>query len=198
MFKLIKKYLDIELINVSLVFAIVFFLFFNSAVVIDKFDYSQETHFKTILELSKDFIYIYLYTFIIFFGLTTHRVAFALGSVFLFVTGAIASYFLYFLQITPTQEVVGNVISASFSEVYAAFTVKLIIWLIFSLLTCMYMLKHFAIKNSKFFATRLLSAVCLLIAVNNIITPQFIVLKDYFPIQYLHNSYLYFTENSIK
>lgn len=198
MLKLIKKYLDFQLINISLAFAIVFFLFFNSAVLIYKFDYYKGTYLKAIWELSKDFIYIYLYTTIIFFGLTVHRIVFKLGTIFLFITGAIASYFLYFLNISPTKEVMRSVLSTNPSEIYEIITIKLVIWLLFSLLTCVYMLKHFAVTSSKLLATRLLSAVCLLIAINNIITPQFKVLVNYFPIQYLHNSYLYFDKSSTR
>ena len=198
MLKLIKKHLDIPLINVSLVFAIVFSLFFNSAVLIYKFDHSKASYFKTILELSKDFIYIYLCTAIIFFSLTTHKIAFTLGSIFLFITGAIASYFLCFFDISPTTSVIGDLFSTNLSKIHEAISIKLVIWLIFSFLTCIYMLKHFSVMNSKSLTTKLLSGICLLIVINNIITPQFKLFTNYFPIQYLHNSYLYFAKSNIK
>lgn len=192
MSELIQKHLDSKLIKLSLVFAFIYFIFFNSVVSCYKFSYYKVTFLRAILELSKDFLYIYFTCFIIFFGLTIHRLVFIIGTIFLFITGAIASYYLYFFRISPTKEMIGSFFSTDFNEVYEIVSIKLIVWLAFSLFSCLYTIKHFSILDSKLFATKLLSAICLLIAVNNIITPQFKLLNSYFPIQYLHNTYLYF------
>ncbi|WP_341756891.1 MULTISPECIES: phosphoethanolamine transferase [unclassified Candidatus Tisiphia] len=193
---LIQKHLDSRLIKLSLVFALIYFIFFNSVVSCYKFNYYKITFLKAILELSKDFLYIYFTCFIIFFGLTIHRLVFIIGAIFLFITGAIASYYLYFFKISPTKEMISSFFSTDFNEVYEIVSIRLIIWLAFSLFSCLYTIKHFSMLDSKLFVTKLLSAVCLLIAVNNIITPQFKLLNSYFPMQYLHNTYLYFSNSS--
>ncbi len=198
MSELIQKHIDSKLIKLSLVFALIYFIFFNSVVSCYKFSYYKVTFLKAILELSKEFIYIYFTCFIIFFGLTIHRLVFIIGTIFLFITGAVASYYLYFFKISPTKEMMGSFFSTDLNELYEIVSIRLIIWLVFSLFSCVYTMKHFATLNSKLFVTKLLSAICLLIAVNNIITPQFKVLDSYFPIQYLHNTYLYFSNNSNK
>jgi glucan phosphoethanolaminetransferase (alkaline phosphatase superfamily) len=113
----------------------------------------------------------------------------------LFITGAIASYYLYCFRISPTKEMMGSFFSTDFNEVYEIVSIKLIVWLVFSLFSCLYTMKHFSILDSKLFVTKLLSAICLLITVNNIITSQFKLLNSYFPIQYLHNTYLYFSNS---
>lgn len=196
--KLSAKHLDHKLMKLSLVFALIYFMLFNSVVFAHKFGYYKATTAKAILELSKDAIYIYGFTVIVFLGLTIHRLVFIIGSIFLFITGAIASYYLLYFKIAPSKEAMGSFFSTHFNELYELTSVKLIVWLIFSLFACIYSIKHFSFTNSKLFTAKLLSATCLLITVNNIITPQFKVLSSYFPIQYLHNSYLYLSKNKIK
>lgn len=189
MLKNIQKHLDIKL---SAILAFIYCLLFNSAILIYKFDYYKATIFRGILELSKDFCYIYIFSFIAFFGLNVHRLALKFGSCFLFITSAIASYYIYFFKVTPTKQVIGSFFSTDLNEVYELISIKLIIWIIFSLFACLYTLKSFATSDTKSFITKLLSAACLLIFLYNIITPSFKILKNYFPIQYLHNTYLNF------
>ncbi|MFY9589208.1 phosphoethanolamine transferase [Rickettsia endosymbiont of Halotydeus destructor] len=195
MFKTIQKHLDINLIKLSLILAFIYCLLFNSAVLIYKFDYYKASFFKAILELTKDFCYIYIFSFIIFFGFTVHRLILTIGTVFLFITSAIASYYLYFFKIKPTKEMIGSFFSTDLNEIYELVSIRLIIWLIFSLFACLYTLKNFSSTNTKSFVTKLLSAICLLIFVNSIISPPFKILNNYFPIQYLHNTYLNFAQN---
>ncbi|AFE52770.1 hypothetical protein MA5_02970 [Rickettsia prowazekii str. GvV257] len=192
MLKNILKHFDTKLIKLSAILAFIYCLLFNTAILIYKFDYYKATIFKGILELLKDFCYIYIFSFIAFFGLNVHRFVLKLGAGFLFITSAIASYYIYFFKINPTQQVIGSFFSTDLNEIYELTSIKLIIWIIFCLFTCFYTLQSFIAKNSKSFLIKLLSAACLLIFIYNIITPSFKILKNYFPIQYLHNSYLNF------
>lgn len=192
MLKIIQKQLDTSLIKISLIFALIYCVLFNSAVFIYKFDYYKVTAFKAFLELGKDFIYIYLTLFIFFFGLTIHRVVFIIGALFLFITGALASYYLYFFQIAPTKEMMYSFFGTELNEAYELASIRLIVWLVFSIFVCIYTIRHFGVNNTNLFVTKLLSAICILLTLNNIITPQYKMLNSYFPIQYLHNSYLYF------
>jgi glucan phosphoethanolaminetransferase (alkaline phosphatase superfamily) len=198
MLKLIQKQLDTKLVKTALIFAIVYFLLFNSAVLIYKFDYYKISFFSACIELFKDFIYIYISLFIIFFGLTIHRIFFIVGTIFLFISGSVASYYLYCFKITPTKEVIEAFFCTSINEAYELVSTKLIIWMVFSLFVALYTIKHFAVHNTKLFVTKLLSAVCILIMINNIILPQYKILNSYFPIQYLHNSYLYIFKGESK
>ncbi len=195
MLKTIQKHLDTKLIKLSAILAFIYCLLFNTAIMIYKFDYYKATIFRGILELSKDFCYIYIFSFIAFFGLSIHTLVLKIGVGFLFITSAIASYYIYFFKINPTKQVIGSFFSTDLNEVYELVSIKLIIWIIFCLFSCFCTLKSFAAENSKSFVTKLLSAACLLIFVYNIITPSFKILKNYCPIQYLHNSYLNFAGN---
>lgn len=195
MLKNIQKHLDMKLIKLSAILAFIYCLLFNSAILIYKFAYYKATILREILELSKHFCYIYIFSFIAFFGLSIHRLALKFGSCFLFITSAIASYYIYFFKITPTKQVIGSFVSTDLNEVYELTSIKLIIWIIFSLFTCLETLKSFNASDTKSFVTKLLSAACLLIFLYNVITPSFKILKNYFPIQYLHNTYLNFARN---
>ena len=195
MLKTIQKHLDTKLIKLSTILAFIYCLLFNTAILFYKFDYYKAMAFRGILELSKDFFYIYIFSFITFFGLSVHRLVLKIGASFLFITSAITSYYLYFFKIKPTKQVIGSFFSTDLNEVYELTSIKLIIWIIFSLFTCLYTLRTFTPSGTKSFVTKLLSATCLFIFVYNIITPSFKILKNYSPIQYLHNTYLNFAKN---
>ena len=191
MLKLIQKQLDTKLVKIALIFAFIYCLLFNSSVLIYKFDYYKISVFRACIELFKDFIYIYISLFIIFFGLTINRLLFIIGTIFLFITGSVASYYLYCFKITPTKEMMEAFFCTDMNEAYELISTRLIVWMTFSLFIAIYTIKHFAVHGTKLFVTKLLSAVCIFIMINNIISPQYKLLNSYFPIQYLHNSYLY-------
>ena len=192
MFKFIQKHLDITLLRSSLVFALIYCVLFNSAVFIYKFEYYQADILTAILELVKDFVYVLVSLFLFFFGLSLHRVLFIVGSLILFITGALASYYLFFFSIAPTPAMMPALFGTHPTEVYELVSARIVVWLFFSVGICLYSIKHFNIQTTKMFLTRILSAVCLLIIVVNIINPKFSFLKSYFPMQYLHNGYVFF------
>lgn len=192
MLKFIKKQLDIPLIKASLVFALMYCLLFNSVVTLYKFDYYKVSMIRAIFELIKEFVYVYFSVVVLFLGLGIHRIVFLIGSVILFLTGAVASYYLFFFKIAPTMMIMPSLYGTEFNEAYELISARLIIWVIFSLSICIYSFKHFKVETPKLFIMKIISAICLLLMLNNIISPQFRVLKTYFPIQYLHNSYNYF------
>ena len=96
MFRFIQRYLDIKLIKSVFVFALIYCILFNSAVIIYKFEYLQADILTAIMELVKDFIYVIVTLFVFFVGLNIHRILFVCGPLILFITGAIASHYLFF------------------------------------------------------------------------------------------------------
>jgi glucan phosphoethanolaminetransferase (alkaline phosphatase superfamily) len=195
MIKFIQKQLDISLIKTSMMFALIYMLMFNMSVILYKYGYYKASFFSAIFELLKQFIYAYIAAFVFFFGLSIHRVLFIVGSIFLFLTGAIASYYLFYLGIAPTGKMMPAIYGSQMSEISELVSTRISIWIIFSLSICIFGIKHFNPQTTKSFFLKILMAVCLFLAINNIISPQFKVLKTYFPIQYLHNSYVYFFGN---
>jgi glucan phosphoethanolaminetransferase (alkaline phosphatase superfamily) len=195
MIKSIQKQLDVSLVSTALTFALIYFLMFNTSVVLYKYEYYQVSFVSAVFELLKQFIYTYIATFIFFFGLAIHRLIFIIGSIFLFFTGAIASYYLFYLGVAPTEKMMPAIYGTEISEISELISTRVIIWIIFSLSICIFGIKHFNPQTTKSFFSRMLTALCLFVAINNIISPQFKILKSYFPLQYLHNSYVYFFGN---
>ena len=192
MLKFLRKHIDFNLIKISLCFALIHCTLFNSAVLIHKFGYVNSGYIIGILEIIKDFIYDVITLFVIFFALSIHRVVFILGSLFLFITGALASYYLFFFSISLTQTMMPSIYGTNLTEVSELISSRLIVWLTFSVSICIYSICHFKIQTTKIFFSKILSAVCLLITISNIINPKYSYLKTSFPLQYLHNSYVYF------
>lgn len=196
MFKFVQKHIDMPLLKSALAFSVIYCVLFNSSVFIYKFQYQQAAILTAILELVKDFIYVVTTLFIFFVGLSLNRKLFIIGSLFLFITGALASYYLFFFSIAPTKAMMPALFGTNSTEAYELVSARLAVWLVFSMGICLYSIKHFNIQATKTFFTSILSATCLLIIVVNIISPQYRFLKSYFPMQYLHNGYVYFIGSS--
>ncbi len=191
MLKPLIKQLDKNRLKVAFYLALAYNTLFNSSVVIFKFNYYQADIFRAILELSKDFVCVLTFLFIIFLGLSFNKFVLIFSALFLFISGAIASYYLYFWGILPTKEMINNLFNTHFQEAYELVSMKLLLWLFFSILSLWYILKRavFAKQNST------IALICFIGLVLNIITPQYKILNNYFPIQYLHSSYKYFAKN---
>ena len=156
MFKFIQRHLDTTLLRSCLVFALIYCVLFNSAVFIYKFEYYQADILTAILELVKDFIYIAITLFVFFFGLSLHRMLFVVGSLLLFITGALASYYLFFFSIAPTPTMMPALFGTHLTEIYELVSARIIVWVIFSIGICLYSIKHFNIQTTKMFLTHIL------------------------------------------
>ena len=110
----------------------------------------------------------------------------------MFITGAIASYYLFFFSLAPTASMMPTIFGTNPTETWELISTKIIVWLVFSVMICLGGIKYFNIQTTKSFLTRILALACLLIAVMNVISPRYSFLKGYFPVQYLHNSYVFF------
>jgi len=179
--------MDMELINIATILAILYMLFFNSFIVLYKFHNYKAAFLSASFELAKELIYVSLYLFIIFLGLTINRVVLIVGSLFLFLSGAIASYYLYSFKTSLSAGIITDICNSGFAEASKLVSALLVVWIIFTLSVCISTIKHFSISNSKLLIHKILSAVCLLIFVIDMISPsKYGVMLQYFPIQYLH------------
>lgn len=193
--KLLKKQFDIKLIHTALVFALIYCVLFNSSVVLYKYGNFKASFFSSVFELSIQFICAYITTFLFFLGLTINRSVFVIGAVFLFVTGAIASYYLFRFGAAPTLKTMPLVFNANTKQISTWLSVKLVIWIVFGLVICFFGIKHFNPQPTRSFVSKIIAVLCLFLTINNIISPQFKILRTYFPTQYLSNTYRYFFTN---
>ncbi len=176
-------------IKAAALLSLVYCLLFNSSIILFKFDYYKADLAFGVLELLKDFIQIFIANFIIFLGLSLTRPLFIVGSLFLFFTGAISSYSVFFFKIFPTKQIIRTLFENEISESVEILSVRVVILVIFAILISLSLSIKAKAKQSI-----ILPFICLVIFITNIIMPQYKVLRSYFPIQYLHNSYLYYLD----
>lgn len=169
--------------------ALAYGLLFNSSIIAFKFGYYKADLLFGSLELIKDFVQIFLANFIVFLGLSLSRSLLVAGSLFLFITGAVASYSVVFFKIFPTKQMIRTLFENEISESVEILSVKVLLWVLFAIFIFLFI----SIKAPKK-KSILLPVLCLMIFITNIIAPKYRVLTAYFPFQYLHNSYLYYLD----
>ncbi len=170
-----------------------YFLLFNSVIIAFKFSHYKVHFWSSILELSKDSIYILLTLCIIFYSISLYRILLYIGSAFLFFTGAIGSYIFYFFHIAPSKNLIRTLFENEISETSAGVSWYLLLWVSFSVLSAIWLISSMypytcAALNIRKYLTRL---ACLVFVLLNIANPQYKVLAQYFPINYLHSYSLY-------
>jgi glucan phosphoethanolaminetransferase (alkaline phosphatase superfamily) len=196
MLNFIQRYINKEVIKISAIFALAYCIMFNSAILFHKFEYYQSVILIAIPELLKEFLYNFIILFIFFLGLSIHRYIFIIGSLFLFVTGAIASYYLYFLGVSPSLSVMQAILNTNYVEATELISLKLIAWCSLSVCICIYCIRRYVPSNSLKIPTRIITFICMVVVISNIISPKYSFLKFSFPFQYLHNSYLLYVKQT--
>jgi glucan phosphoethanolaminetransferase (alkaline phosphatase superfamily) len=191
MFKVIQKHLDKDVVRLSVIFALLYCVLFNSAIIVYKFEYYQANILTGVLELVKDFIYNFITLFLFFFGLSFNRYIFVLGSLFLFMTGAITSYYLFYFGVSPSLAIMPAIFGTHQTEAMELISLRIVLWCVFNFIVCVYGIYRYLPNKSLPIITRILTLVCLVLTINNIISPKYSFLKSNFPVQYLHNAYLY-------
>lgn len=193
MLKIIQKYLDISVIKLSTIIALLYFVLFNTPIVLSQLVNYKAEMLNAILTILHDSIVVYAGLCIMFFGLSINTLLFLVVAHFLFFTGAIASYYFYFFNVVPNIEIIRDVFHTDITQIQELVTTKLILWLIFSMFVCTYTIRYFKISETKLFLNKLVSAICLLLTVYNMIFLTDRVLNKFFPFQYIHNTYSYLT-----
>ena len=186
---IIKKY------RTQIALALVYFVLFNLSVLHFRFSYYHIGDIRSILELLRESVEIIIALFIIFFGLSYNRLLLAVCSLILFITGAIGSYALYFFKALPSKQMIRIFFENETSESLEILSIKLVLWLAFVIVVWISIIIGLRDHNRtpKY---RILRIICLVIFCYNIATPQYRVLQSYFPISYLHSTYLYTIERS--
>lgn len=191
-FEIFTKNLSKDTLKISFIMSILYGVLFNSAIFAVKFEYYQANIFIGILELIKDFLLTSLTLFVIFLGLSLNRYLFIIGSLFLFITGAPTSYYLYFYRVPPSVSAIACTLCTNETEFFESFGTRLSLWIIFSIIICIYTLWRYMPSKNTTIPTRILSIICLGLMTLNIVWPKYHLFKSYFPMQYLHNTYLFF------
>lgn len=192
MINFIKKQLDINLLNTALVFSLIYHVMFNGAVILHRYAYYEGSGFFAITALLSESAYVYINCFVVFLGLLISRYTFIIGSIFLFLTGAAASYYLSCFKIAPTETVIPAIYGTNTSEIFELVSIRIVIWMMFSLSIALFGIRYFNPNTAKTPLSWIICTICFVVLIINVISPRYRVLKNYFPLQYLHNSYNYF------
>ena len=190
MFGIIQKYLDREVVKISVIFALLYCLMFNSAIFIYKFEYYQANILTGVLELVKDFLYNFITLFLFFFGLSFHRYIYIIGALFLFITGAASSYYLFFLGVSPSLAIMPAVFGTHQTEAMELISLRLVSWCALSSIICIYYMLRYMPPASLKLLTRILTFICLVFVLSNVVKPKYSFLKSYFKLtKYAINNY---------
>lgn len=183
---------DISIIKRALIFALCYFVLFDTSIILYKYSYYKGGAEAAFMELGKESLYILLILTISFLGFSINNVLFKIYSMFLFVSGALVSYFVYTMKILPTKAIVKAFFDVESIEAYEIVSIKLILWIIVSIGACLYLFKKFDAKENSNNTSMIIMFLFLVLSIANIITPFYRVFTTYLPINYMHNSYHYF------
>lgn len=190
--KFLYKYIDQDTITNSLAFALIYCVICNSSVVYYKITHDHASALNIALTISKDIILNTIFLFIFFFGFALHKILFQICSFLLFLLGGIASYHIFFHEKHLSLNLIRSLYGHSILEMHNFISIRLIVWVIAALGICYLSIRHFKISTPSQFFTKMISIVCLFFFINCIISPTFIFLEEYYPIQFLNNIYKYF------
>lgn len=191
MLKIIRKQLDIDNVKLSLILALMFCVLFNISVAFERFDRNTASLLSVIIEITKELACVYIAIFVFFFGCSINKTLLLIGTIILFLTGSLASYCLFMLNISPTLKMMPKIFNADIDAIKQILDVRLVAWMLFSIFASLYALKFYGKHESKLFLSKILSGICLVLVVSNIVSPSFKILSEYFPLQYLNNAYIY-------
>lgn len=185
---------DMSTIKRAFIFSLSFFLLFNTSIIIYRYGYFKGGNGLAIVELLKESIYIIIMLTCSFLGFSINNILFKTYALFMFVTGALASYFTYSMNILPTKQIVKSFFDVESVEAYELVSLKLVIWVIISIYACLYLLRKYDAKPSSSKLSTVTMFMLFILSIANIITPFYKIFTNYMPINYLHNSYHYFLD----
>ncbi len=182
--KILAFYKNIK-VSRQLLFTFAYFILCNTACVLYRFSiYQSSSKYFAVLESGKDAIYILAFSYLFFSAISINRIFFALISFALFVSGAAASYYLYFFKVQVSPRVLTAIFHAESQDVRELVSLKLLIWMSFVIGVWYFLLSKFAYRPKRLLG-RLFSLACLCAVTYNIYSPQYRILKYYFPSSYL-------------
>lgn len=185
---------DISTIKSAMVLALGYFVLFDTSILLYKYSYYKGGAELAFLELLKESLYVYVMLTFSFIGFSINNVLFKVYALFLYSTGALASYFVYTIKVLPSKQIVKAFFDVESVEAYELVSIKLVIWVILSIWACIYLLKKFNPKQNSNKFSIVVMFMLFILSIANIITPFYRVFTTYLPINYLNNSYHYFLE----
>ena len=193
MFKKIINHINFDIVKSALFIALIYCVLFNVTLVISDFQYYKSRPLFAVIEISKNFSLNYLTVALLFFCLHISCLSLYIGSIFLFITGAICSYYFSVIKAQASYEMIKSVFESNLTEASEHTSLRLILWMIINAIIAFIIVKKRPHKKANIF-TSILMIAALAIYCYNIQTPKYRALTNYFPKKYLHNSFNYFRD----
>ena len=185
---MIKSILDVELIKRISIFALAYALLFNLFPAIELSLRKDTNLIDNFYNVVYCFANMYMFTFIIFFGITVNIIAHYLLVMIFFIIGAITNYHLYLQKYFITSEVIKKFNKTDPRNLYLL-DLEIILLSVFIITIALYSIRHFKIDTSHGYPMKILSLLCFLLMIYNIIYPYNIIVRHTNPILFLNKVY---------
>jgi len=195
--KPLHNQLNISMIKQAFILSLVYFLLFNTSIILYKYSFYKSADYLAFAELYKEAIYVYLMIFIGFLGFSINDILLKAYSLFLYFTGAFVSYYIYTMKILPNKHMVKAFFDVESVEAYELVSLKLIAFIVISLSICGFLLKRYSTQSPQGTCGKTILFFLMILSIANIITPFYRVFSSYLPINYLNNTYYYFYDKTI-
>ena len=184
--------LDTSVLKQAFILTLVYFLLFDTSILLYKYDHYKAGKELAYAELFKESCYVFLMIFAGFAGFSINNILLKIYAFFLYASGALVSYYIYALKIIPNKQIVKAFFDVESVEAYEHVSIKLIAWIMITCSICIYILRKYNSKDPAGRFSKFLCFVLLFCSIANIATPFYRVFTSHLPINYLHNSYEYF------
>ena len=186
--------LDTYVLKQAFILTLVYFLLFDTSILLYKYDHYKAGKELAYAELFKESCYVFIMIFASFVGFSINNILLKIYAFFLYATGAMVSYYVYALKIIPNKQIVKSFFDVESVETYEHVSIKLIAWILLGCSVCIYILRKYNAKDPTGGFSKFLCFVLLFVSVANIATPFYRVFTSHLPVNYLHNSYEYFLD----
>ena len=184
--------LDTSVIKQAFILSIVYFLLFDTSILLYKYDHYKAGEEIAYAELFKESCYVFLMIFASFVGFSINSILLKIYAFFLYASSALVSYYIYSLKILPNKQVVKAFFDVESVEAYEIVSIKLIAWILAACAICIYLLRKYNAKDPSSGLSKFICFVLLFASIANVITPFYRLFSTYLPVNYMHNSYEYF------
>lgn len=184
-------------LKTSLILAATFFLLCNTPFIWHKMKLFAGSGQEGTYQLLRESILIFAATFILFFGFHLHRYLFMIMSFFIFITGAIAAYYLVNMGIISNKAIVQACFDNDIGESASMVSYKLLIWIFIVGAISSYLIKHH-IPYTTTWTVKVASIICLVVATIIIVVLPYRAVNIYSPFRYLNSAYHYLKDYFIE
>jgi hypothetical protein len=194
--KSFKSYIDIDLLKNVAIFAIIYNLLFNVQIIYFLYWNSNKTIIHNLMNLIYYFSYIYSGVYILFLGLAISSLINYCGIFLLFFSSMISSFYFYQNRIQPSYKNIKNFLEGNFINMFfdiGNLGLGFYLWLVFCLAILFYLVKRFKIKSADTYFMKIISLICLTIAIYNIAAPSSSSIYNSNPLHFLYILFLYYS-----